>query len=1208
MEYEILERAFAKAGQDLEEARKSKELLASQLDGVEREREALAARVRSLEALAASRLSDTAAQAANARGHSTLLAERDAALAASSEDLRLERDIVQAVRQQVGAAEAERLASAARIEVLRTRLAEAGGLPHAGDEDTHGATGEASWEALLHEQVRALEEALAGRDAELSTVRAQLDGSRKEVRRLHDESPLLAAREAAAVQESRLRAELAATQADLEAKAAEASAANASAALMRSRLAEQAHWVARRDDQLASLRREGASLREELQAAHAEGQAVRIAASGEDGSGGGDGGGGVTGLSALARAEDAARVAALEEKLATLEGSLSSTLATSSQRLAEEAHQTQTVHGELQAAQQALTAARAEAAEATGALRRAESRCASLDGERRTKQLEVARLSAELGAMSSRLQASAQEVRSTDQLAVAIRAQREGGERELVRLRDDGRLRDDLNAQLKEALARESERVAKAWEQREALHETLRHRDDALERTRADLASSNETLAAARDELEQHREQRRLAEILLRGAEERSSLRQHAIAAGKEESARLAAEVSGLQARLTALQDGELRHKELELQRAKETLTKQELSTESRDERVALLTVELAARSEEILSLRVAVGQRDEALKAQAEGPVAALHEQLATATSEARLAHAQRDDALEANGRLQKTLDRKALEVHARGEQLRLSHESALLLTLEATLKDERMQSLDESLHVERTRNEREATLLRSLRTDHEKLADSTLALTKQLASERERGSLLELRLAQRDEQASSLIEELRSAEARGDGRETRLRILQTRAAVSADERELFDTRLTQLHTRMNAHEDELAEAREERMMLLAEATKGQADAEARRAEAHGLRVTLRETESRLIARDEQVRDLPASHPSITFSDLPRLIARDGQLAATNARLAAAREDLDVQLAMVQEEVRGAQIRVEAKDIALDLQLEEALGREQQAHGFMKEVGERLRKAREAMSSKDDLLAALQAKLQASVGALRGHELGEIELKQQAASDRRAKDAAVGQLARLEERHELVQADFDAASEALDGYRESLVQAEVRMREDRERMGALQRELREMHQSMAPGATPTGAAPFANALPPLGALAAGADVGSSRVHFLYFLSSFLLLKTALSSEGRMANVAAQDVFDEIVRNEVPLEEWPTYIFTRVYQQEQRSSLYDSEMAALKAVAKHADARKVPDDAPPLKTPVQPKPAPKGAAVAAKKGGVTIVG
>ena len=40
--------------------------------------------------------------------------------------------------------------------------------------------------------------------------------------------------------------------------------------------------------------------------------------------------------------------------------------------------------------------------------------------------------------------------------------------------------------------------------------------------------------------------------------------------------------------------------------------------------------------------------------------------------------------------------------------------------------------------------------------------------------------GVAIELRLQQRDEQASSLIEDLRSAEARGDGREARLAILE--------------------------------------------------------------------------------------------------------------------------------------------------------------------------------------------------------------------------------------------------------------------------------------------------------------------------------------------------------------------------------------------------------------------------------------------
>ena len=105
----------------------------------------------------------------------------------------------------------------------------------------------------------------------------------------------------------------------------------------------------------------------------------------------------------------------------------------------------------------------------------------------------------------------------------------------------------------------------------------------------------------------------------------------------------------------------------------------------------------------------------------------------------------------------------------------------------------------------------------------------------------------------------------------------------------------------------------------------------------------------------------------------------------------------------------------------------------------------------------------------------------------------------------------------------------------------------------------------VAPGGGGGGTAPTAMALPPLDGT--NSEVGASRVHFLYFLSSFLLLKTALSAQGQMGNVAAQDVFDEIVRNEVPLEEWPTYIFTRVYA---AHGTNDPEIAALKAVAKHA--------------------------------------
>ena len=44
----------------------------------------------------------------------------------------------------------------------------------------------------------------------------------------------------------------------------------------------------------------------------------------------------------------------------------------------------------------------------------------------------------------------------------------------------------------------------------------------------------------------------------------------------------------------------------------------------------------------------------------------------------------------------------------------------------------------------------------------------------------------------------------------------------------------------------------------------------------------------------------------------------------------------------------MVHEEMRGATLRLEAKDVALDLRMEAALGREKEATGFMAEVSTR--------------------------------------------------------------------------------------------------------------------------------------------------------------------------------------------------------------------------------------------------------------------
>ena len=123
-----------------------------------------------------------------------------------------------------------------------------------------------------------------------------------------------------------------------------------------------------------------------------------------------------------------------------------------------------------------------------------------------------------------------------------------------------------------------------------------------------------------------------------------------------------------------------------------------------------------------------------------------------------------------------------------------------------------------------------RDAKLLTALRSQSEKSSSELLEMTERAARERERATRAARRRRQRDEQASILIEDLRSSEARGDGKEARLALLQKRAHVGADERELFDTRLGQLHTRMEAHEEALANAREERMVRAAMAARSEA------------------------------------------------------------------------------------------------------------------------------------------------------------------------------------------------------------------------------------------------------------------------------------------------------------------------------------------------------------------------------------------
>ena len=80
-------------------------------------------------------------------------------------------------------------------------------------------------------------------------------------------------------------------------------------------------------------------------------------------------------------------------------------------------------------------------------------------------------------------------------------------------MREGGDLHENLNAQLKEALALESERVAKAWSQRERLREEVQQRDTQLAAAQAELFQLHEQVHAQNDELAQLRELRALGEV-----------------------------------------------------------------------------------------------------------------------------------------------------------------------------------------------------------------------------------------------------------------------------------------------------------------------------------------------------------------------------------------------------------------------------------------------------------------------------------------------------------------------------------------------------------------------------------------------------------------------------------------------------------------------------------------------------------------------
>ena len=130
-------------------------------------------------------------------------------------------------------------------------------------------------------------------------------------------------------------------------------------------------------------------------------------------------------------------------------------------------------------------------------------------------------------------------------------------------------------------------------------------------------------------------------------------------------------------------------------------------------------------------------------------------------------------------------------------------------------------------------------------------------------------------------------------------------------------------------------------------------------------------------------------------------------------------------------------------------------------------------------------------------------------------------------------ELRALHEEHAETLTDLESATVALDSYKQTLASAEAKMLADRKKLAALQATLRKGKGGRAEHTKGDGPESLEGAR-------------HSRVHFLYFLSCFLLLKVSLSAQERTATVAAEEVFDEIIDNKVPLDEWPVCIFARL--------------------------------------------------------------
>ena len=93
------------------------------------------------------------------------------------------------------------------------------------------------------------------------------------------------------------------------------------------------------------------------------------------------------------------------------------------------------------------------------------------------------------------------------------------------------------------------------------------------------------------------------------------------------------------------------------------------------------------------------------------------------------------------------------------------MTHEAHKLLSLEVSLKGERLRSVEDTLATERTRQGRERDAVQLLRSQNKALADTLQSHVADLAKERSRAETALMKLAQREESAQTQLEELRQA-----------------------------------------------------------------------------------------------------------------------------------------------------------------------------------------------------------------------------------------------------------------------------------------------------------------------------------------------------------------------------------------------------------------------------------------------------------